>query len=385
MADTPRVYVSPEVLLWLVDRSGKDLDEFVDKYPKWEAWLTGDGRPTLGQARRLAKTAGVPFGYLLLERPPTLALPVPDFREGIDADLREPSSNLLAVVHQSIRRQDWYRDYAEDNGLPAVEVVGAGDGREPHEVAADMRRKLGFEVEERRGSWNDVRKHLLRAFEELGGLTVATSMVENNTHRLLDEREFRGFSLVDQLAPLVFVNTHQTLNGQIFTLGHEFAHIWLGRSGISLEDPRWEPQGEVETWCNAVASEFLVPREDLQDHYVNADDLPLTQQLENLAARYRCGTLVVLQALRRHRLRKFIDFDAVYDAELRRLLELSQDKPSGGGDHYANQPFRIGERFSRAIVSDALGGRTPLADALRLTSLKSLSSFDTYANRLGVA
>lgn len=60
----------------------------------------------------------------------------------------------------------------------------------------------------------------MRAFEDLGGLTVATSMVENNTHRLLDPEEFRGFTLVDGLAPLVFVNTRQTLNGQLFTLAH---------------------------------------------------------------------------------------------------------------------------------------------------------------------
>lgn len=385
MTETVRVPISRAVLQWLVERSGRDPDEFVDKYSRWDAWLAGEGGPTLNQAQQLAKAAGVPFGYLLLSDPPALELPVPDFREGFDADLREPSSDLLAVVHQSIRRQDWYRDYAEDNGLPEVVVVGAGEGKEPDEVASDMRQQLNFEVDRRRGSWNDVRKHLLRAFEALGGLTVATSMVENNTHRPLDEREFRGFSLVDRVAPLVFVNTHQTLNGQIFTLGHEFAHVWLGRSGISLEDPRWEPQGAVETWCNSVASEFLVPRDDLRQHYAHVRDLHLTQQLDVLATRYRCGTLVVLQALRRHKVREFVDFGEVYDAELTRLQELSKDKPSGGGDHYANQPFRIGERFSRAIISDALSGRTPLSDAIRLTSLKSLSSFDTYANRLGAA
>lgn len=384
MGGTLRVPVSPAVLLWLVDLSGREAGEFADKYSNWENWLAGKGGPTFNQAQQLAKAAGVPFGYLLLQRPPALDLPIPDFREGFDADLRQPSSDLLAVVHQSIRRQDWYRDYADYNGLPEVEVVGAGVRGEPDDVAADMRRRLDFEVEERRGSWNEVRRHLLRAFEALGGLTVATSMVENNTHRLLSPQEFRGFSLVDRLAPLVFVNTHQTLNGQIFTLGHEFAHVWLGRSGISLEDPKWEPRGEVERWCNAVASEFLVPRKDLSQHYAGVRDLSIIQQLEGLASRYRCGTLVVLQALRRESLRRFTDFDAVYDAELTRLQKLSEEKASGGGDHYANQPFRIGERFSRAIVSDALSGRTPLIDAIRLTSLKSLSSLDTYASRLGV-
>ncbi|MGL4743874.1 MAG: ImmA/IrrE family metallo-endopeptidase [Dermatophilaceae bacterium] len=384
MTASPRAPISPDILLWLVDRSGRNPGEFVEKYPRWDAWLAGQGGPTLNQAQQLARTAGVPFGYLLLERPPALNLPVPDFREGFDADLREPSSDLLAVVHQSIRRQDWYRDYAEENGLPEVDVVGAGEGMDPEAVGADMRSRLDFEVEQRKGSWSDVRKHLLRAFEALGGLTVVTSMVENNTHRPLDENEFRGFALVDRIAPLAFVNARQTLNGQIFTLGHEFAHVWLGRSGISLEDPKWVPQGVVETWCNAVASEFLVPHDDLRQQYTKVRDVPLIQRLEDLAKRYRCGTLVVLQALRRHQLRTFADFDAVYDGEVARLKELSTDDPSGG-NYYASQPFRIGERFSRAIISDALGGRTPLSDAVRLTSLKSLSSFDSYANELGVA
>lgn len=58
--------------------------------------------------------------------------------------------------------------------------------------------------------------------------TVATSIVDNNTHRLLDPDEFRGFALVDDIAPLVFVNTQQTLIGQIFTLAHEYAQVWRG-------------------------------------------------------------------------------------------------------------------------------------------------------------
>ena len=83
----------------------------------------------------------------------------------------------------------------------------------------------------------------------------------------------------------------------------------------SLEDPRWEPQSDVERWCNAVASEFLVPGEVLQARYRDVHDLDLTEQLDRLAAIFRCGTLVILQAIWRRRLRDFPDFDAAYEAE----------------------------------------------------------------------
>lgn len=381
---TVRVEVSPDVLGWALDRA-RDPDAITRSMPNVLEWLSGDSQPTVKQLAKFAARTGTPFGYLLLQRPPNLTLPVPDFREGFGGSaLGDPSPDLLAVVHQSIRRQDWYRDYAIENGLPEVEVVGSAEGMSPVEAAADMRAALGYEVAQRRGNWNDQRKYLLHAFEDLGGLTVATSMVENNTHRLLDPDEFRGFALVDRLAPLVFVNTRQTINGQIFTLAHEFAHIWRGVGGVSLEDLRWRPQSGVERWCNDVASEFLVPSIDLRARFANVANIALVDQLERLAQTYRCGTLVVLQAINRNELRDFEDYGATYDAEVARLKQLAADRgeSDGSGQFLYNQPYRIGERLSRALIDDALGGRTSLSEAVRLMSLKSLTNFDKYANHL---
>lgn len=379
---TLRVDVSPEVLAWAAAQSGSNLDDLHTKFPRWEEWMSGDREPTVPQLEDVAQKTGVPFGYLLLREPPRIALPIPDFREGYGRAAVAPSSDLMAVLNLSIRRQDWYRDYATDNALPVVEVVGSASQMSPHEAAADMRARLNFEVAQRRGSWGETRKHLLLAFEGLGGLTVATSMVENNSHRMLDPNEFRGFALVDRQAPLLFVNTNQTLNGQIFTIAHELAHIWRGTSGISIEDPRRVPQSEVERWCDAAASEFLVPATDLAERYGSLANLELTEKLERLARDYKCGTLVVLQAIRRGGLHHFDDFDGVYETELQRLLALNAGAPESGGSFYNNQPYRIGRRFSLAIIRDALEGRTPLSEAIKLTSLKSLSNFDKYANHI---
>jgi len=380
---TVRVDVAPSVLPWALDVTGAD-EEGLHRRFQLDKWLAAEAQPTLKQLQDFAKAAGVPFGYLLLPQPPAWSLPVPDFREGFER-APMPSANLIAVIGQSQRRQEWYRDYALGLGAEPLAFVGSAAELQPIEAAAQIRSALDFQVSDRHGTWADTRKALLRSFEALGGLTVATSMVQNNTRRPLDENEFRGFALVDDTAPLVFVNTHQTLNGQIFTLAHEFAHVWRGASGIGNEDPRSDGQSEIERWCNAVASEVLVPRDDLAGRHARVASAPLTQALDTLAHEFRCGTLVVLQALHRTGVRHIENYTAAYDAEVARLRNLSEASESGGGDHYNNQPFRVGERLSRALIADALEGRTPITEAMRLMSMKSASTFDEYARRLGAA
>lgn len=379
---TVRVDVAPAVLSWALDVTGADQEGLHRRF-KVDKWLNAETRPTLKQLQAFARAAGVPFGYLLLPLPPAWSLPVPDFREGF-VGTPTPSANLIAVLGQSQRRQDWYRDYALGLGAEQLEFVGSAADLDPIETAAGIRRALDFEVSDRHGSWADTRKAMLKGFEALGGLTVASSMVDNNTRRSLDENEFRGFALVDDIAPLVFVNTHQTLNGQIFTLAHEFAHVWRGASGIGNEDPRTDGRSEIERWCNATASEVLVPRADLESRHAAVANAPLTEALDALAHDFRCGTLVVLQALHRTGVRRIDNYANAYDQEVARLRGLSAPS-EGGGDHYNNQPFRVGERLSRALIADALEGRTSIEEAMRLMSMKSLSTFDEYARRLGAA
>ena len=380
---TIRVDVAPAVLSWALDVTGADQEGLHRRF-KVDKWLNAEARPTLKQLQDFARAAGVPFGYLLLPQPPAWSLPVPDFREGFEST-PTPSANLVAVLGQSQRRQEWYRDYALGLGAERLEFVGSAADLDPIETAARIRRVLDFEVSDRRGTWADTRKAMLKGFEAVGGLTVATSMVDNNTRSPLDENEFRGFALVDDIAPLVFVNTHQTLNGQIFTLAHEFAHVWRGASGIGNEDPRSDGQSEIERWCNAVASEVLVPRADLESRHAAVASVPLTEALDALAHDFRCGTLVVLHALHRTGVRRIDNYANAYDQEVARLRSLSTASEGGGGDHYNNQPFRVGERLSRALIADALEGRTSIEEAMRLMSMKSLSTFDEYARRLGAA
>lgn len=209
-----RVPVAPSLLTWAKERSGRTDAEFEGHFGSWGSWMQGQTAPTLRQVEEIARYSHLPFGIFFLSEPPQVELPIPDYRLGTSGQADQPSQDLLDVIDSSVRRQQWFREYAERHDIGAARIEH-WDGSPPRVVARRVDRELGFTVNHRVGmSRADARNHLRRHFEALGGLPVFTSMVGNNTHRPLDRQEFRGFTLADDIAPLIFVNTHDdTLSG----------------------------------------------------------------------------------------------------------------------------------------------------------------------------
>src|SRR5699024_637932 len=78
---------------------------------------------------------------------------------------------------------------------------------------------------------------LLRNKLSQRGITVMQNGIAlNNTHRPLDLNEFRAFTLVDEYAPLIFINTLDSNNGKTFSLLHEVAHVFLGINSLYNDD-----------------------------------------------------------------------------------------------------------------------------------------------------
>lgn len=59
-------------------------------------------------------------------------------------------------------------------------------------------------------------------------LVMKNSVIGNDNRRKLKVEEFRAFTIVDNYAPLIFININDTQNGKIFSLIHKLVHIWLG-------------------------------------------------------------------------------------------------------------------------------------------------------------
>jgi Zn-dependent peptidase ImmA (M78 family)/transcriptional regulator with XRE-family HTH domain len=377
-----RVDVRQEMLEWARARARLDVGDLADRFPKLIEWETGEARPTLKQLERFAQATHTPVGYLLLDQPPDEPVPIPDFRTMANTPVGRPSADLLDTIYQSQQRQEWYRDYTQSAGDEPLSFIGSLAASSDVVAAAGIiRNALDFDVDARGSSWSAALTRLIEQAESIGILVMVNGIVGSNTHRKLDPEEFRGFALVDELAPVVFINGADTKAAQIFTLAHELAHLWLGETALSNAQLEATPSNPIERWCNRVAAELLVPLADLRQQFEPTADL--TSELDRLAARFRVSTLVVL---RRVRDAEFIDansYPAVYRAELRRVLDLIGDRGSGG-NFYNTLPIRVSKLFARAIIANTLEGKTLYRDAFQMLGFRKLSTFRELSEKLGV-
>ncbi|RMF56762.1 MAG: ImmA/IrrE family metallo-endopeptidase [Calditrichaeota bacterium] len=380
-----RVPVNPQMMRWARERGGVDIAALEKAFPRLEAWERGDVLPTLKQLERFAKVVRVPFGFLFLDSPPDEPLPIPDFRTMSALRLKHPSPDLLDTIYLCQQRQEWYRSYAQALGEKPLPFVGSASLQDDVVlVAAGMRRELRLDIEERRklATWTEALRRFVERAEMAGLLVMVSGIVGNNTHRTLDPEEFRGFALVDDLAPLIFVNAADTKSGQMFTLAHELAHIWLGESGVSDAQITTHTDEKIERWCNQVAAEVLVPLEVLKETY--RPEISLSQEMGRLARMFKVSTLVIL--------RRFYDagvlneerFWQAYREERERLRQF-EGRGGTGGDFYRTLNVRVSKRFAQAAVVSTLEGQTLFRDAFQMLGIHKQETFDKFVETLGMA
>jgi len=375
-----RIAVRPALLRWARERTGRTETSLARKFPKLALWERGESRPTFRQLEQFAQATFVPFGYFFLMEPPVERLPIPDLRTPGNARIARPSPDLLDTLFLCQRRQTWYRDWARGSGEDARPFVGSARANSPvEETAALMRRALGFDLDARAEcpTWTDALRQFIGEAEELGVLVMVSGVVGSNNHRKLVPEEFRGFALADDLAPLVFINGADTKAGQMFTLAHELAHLWLGESALTDATPACLAPHVTERWCDAVAAEFLVPLAALRDLLRPGDVLG---QVSALARRFKVSTLVVLRRLHDAARLTREEFHDAYETELRVLRARPR---SEGGDFYLTQAARLSRRFTRALVLSTLEGQTLYRDAFRMLGIARESTFRELSASVG--
>ena len=368
-----------DVLGWAIERFGA-IHTLTAKFPKLNRWKSGEIQPTMKQLEDFARAVQIPFGYLLLPEPPEITLPIPHFRTEHDVEEFQPSSDLLESVYKTQTRQEWMRDYLINQGHSRLEFVGSkSSSNSSATVAKSIKRVLGIDDNwaAKIPNWTEALRVLRSKSEDAGILVVSNGVVGNNTHRVLDPEEFRGFVLVDDYAPLIFINGADYKSAQMFTLAHELAHVWVGSSAAFDLRNLLPSHNDVESLCDTIAAEFLVPEASLRElweKFENAAD-----PLYSLAKNYKASEIVAARRLLDIELIDRQEFFEYYDFWINKSRKPRQKMD--GGDFYNNQNVRVGKKFMSAVAIAAKEGSLQYREAYKMTDLYG-STFNKYATEV---
>ena len=372
------VAVTQSVLAWALQRADRSYEEAVEKFPKLGDWLSGEAMPRLRELEKFASFTHVSLGALVMPEPPDEALPIADMRTRESMVIERPSGNLLDTIDRYQQFQDWYHDYAREQGAQKLPFLGSVSTQDnPHMVAHRVRELLLLD-RVNATSPDQWRRDIVKALEDVGVLVMMSGIVGNNTHRPLSTDEFRGFCLYDVLAPLIFVNlAGESYGAQNFTLVHEFAHLLAGHSALSGGDHLLGGTSE-EAWCNRVAALALLP-----DDALAAFDAAQSLQDYRVAAR-RFGVSAEVALHRLYGARRIDEerYGALLEAV--RADYGSEKRHTGGGNYYNTLTTRLGRPLATAIVTSTLEGRMGFTEGFRMIGSHKREVFDELARRLQV-
>ena len=379
-----KIRLKPEVLRWARERAGIDQEELAHKLrikpevvSEWEC----SGRISIAQADKLAQRTHTPLGFLYLAEPPEDRLPITDFRTWSDDLPPHPSPDLLETVYLMQRRQLWMRDELIEYGTEPMGFVGVyGSDSFPKQVAVAMGQTLQLTRDwvSNQPSWTSALGKLREHAEDAGVLVVFNGIVGNNTHRKLNPKEFQGFALVDEYAPLIFVNAADFKAAQMFTLAHELAHIFVGKDGVSRFENLQPPAHHMEQFCDQAAAEFLVPENELRSFWSTARKS--RNPYQSIALQFKVSSLV---AARRALDLELIDKEAFFDFFRSHEGHSKQKSNAGNGNFWNTQKWRIGPRFGAAVVRAVREGRLQYREAYGLTGLRG-DTFEAMLEKMEI-
>ena len=314
------------------------------------SWENGDSLPTWRQVDKLAKAYNIPSLTLFSEKLIKKNKIIPDYRvkKGI-----EDSDRVKKLVNFVIRRQEWLEQQLKEDGKKNA-VQGSGkDLKTPKQLASFIKEKLVIDLDKIKemsgvGARKKALKYLISKAEDKGifvGKTISYHDIEVD--------EMRGLFISNDYCPFIVLNRRDTLSAQLFSIIHEFAHLFRKTEAISnsLEFRKIDNElDNEEVFCNKVAVEFFLPEEEILESYYNKEDII------KLSDTYKISTISIFYRLKS--LGKIISTNAdIIEKELKKesadylkLLEEKKKRKKGGGSNVNNMKDSNGNLFNTVVA-----------------------------------
>ena len=353
--------VNPAVLAWARETSGLSPEEAakkldiravrgVEALDRLDALETGKAVPTQKMLIRMAKCYRRPLVALYLRDVPPKGPDDRDFRRLPEIASRRDAGLVDAVVRDISSRQSIVRASIEAAGEEQpLAYVGSVRPEDGVTAAVDaIKDSLGFDMEKFRGT-ESPRKSFdyLRSLAESKGMFVILIDNLGSPDTKIKVEMFRGFALVDEVAPFIAVNINDSASAWSFTLAQEIAHVWAEKTQIGNE----LNERKAEEFCGEVASHMLLSADEIDDVEVDSgmSEDEIASRISHFAKSRRVGSAMVAHRLHRanaisrvvcenlaERFKKALEEQA--DAERGR-----DDGLDGGPDDYVVRRHRIGK------------------------------------------
>ncbi len=355
-----RLNIQPNLLRWVIQRAGISEEKAIETFPLLNGWLFQEKQPTLNQLKKFAAKFYVPFGYLFMSNLPIEKIPFPMFR-GEAGQQDHFNLNVYDTVMNVQARQEWLEEYLEENDIKTCNFIGSITTKTS--ISETVRRLRSILDLDDRWAFSlatpDAAVSLLgQKIEDTGVFLAYNGVVGNNTHRPLKVSECRGFALVNEKAPYIFVNSADSKSAQLFTLIHEVAHLMLGVSAGHAGSEVLNHEA-TENYCDMVAAEFLVPASVLREIWIN--------DTKSASRRFKASELVVARRAHDLCLMSDTEYKAFWAMYSQRQLRIK--KKSTGGSFYLTSVKRVGRNFAIHVRNAVNNKQLNYTEAYRLTGL----------------
>ena len=366
---TKRLQINSDVLLSYIEKSGVEFDKLQEKIKDIDLFIGGEKMPTYNQLEKIASAINIPTGLLVLNNPVNVSTQRLSFRTPNSAAISQMSPELRDTIVEMQEKQSFLQEQIDDTiDLHNQSLADVTD----HMIIAErIRTKLKLPIDHLSSSKDNPIRYFRNIISNIGVFVFFNGKIRDNTHRPLNPKEFRGFSLNSAKAPIIFINQKDSQNAQLFTMIHELAHLFINDEGISQESEQHDYSHiQKEALMNRVTAEILVPKVLFERE--------TTTDLEQLAKKYKVSRYVIA--------RRLLDFKRITEDEYKALVKSLKssvplrEKPTGG-NYNNNLRFRVDDTFYRFVHNAVMQDRVSYTEAFRLIGV-GYKGFKTLESEL---
>ncbi len=335
--------INKDILRQCREQIGLSLSEAAKKVVKIAVMEQGDQKPTFKQLDALAELYKVPRWVFISDHLPEqyrFDKAIPAFRRLTDSNADVFSDYKVRSLTAKVERfRNMIMELHEDMGeaVPAFNPPDVNKSAKPDDAARQVRDWLKLSNQRRDfAGWKE-------RLENKGIFVFMTGKYKGWSH--IDKTLFRGLTIYHSKLPIIIINDSDAKKAQSFTLFHELGHLL--RKESTIDD--WEEHpNSVETWCDELAGNVLMPAEQVLSAVDGIDDL---DAVKRIALSFQVSPYACLVRLRQMRI---VDWNIYknFEAKLKDEYRIQQKKlkESSGGPS-RNRPSEILNQYGRIYTT----------------------------------